>query len=257
VTPSALADLKRANVPDSVILAVVGKATGPKANNDRRRLTDELTDSFKRLQTSVVTVWSEIGHGTGFIVDAAGLILTNQHVVGPSEYVAVQFDPARKIPAKLLAANPEKDIAVLWVNLELLPEATIAPLADARRDVPVIEGERVLTIGSPLNQRKVMTTGIVSKVEARTLISDININHGNSGGPLFNSLGEVIGITTFGDITQQGGPGISGIVRIEQAESLITESETYRKCAKTASETVAGRSNRHFSSRSDKTDCRR
>lgn len=87
----------------------------------------------------------------------------------------------------------------------------------------MVEGERVLTIGNPLNQRKVMTTGIVSKVEKRAIISDININPGNSGGPLFNSLGEVIGITTFGEADQQGGPGISGVLRIEEALPLLEQ----------------------------------
>jgi len=86
-----------------------------------------------------------------------------------------------------------------------------------------VEGERVFTIGSPLNQRKIITTGIVSKVESRAIISDVNINHGNSGGPLFNSLGSVIGITTFLDASAPNGPGISGIVRIEQTEDVIEE----------------------------------
>jgi hypothetical protein len=185
------------------------------------RKTDELTVQFKRLQNSVVTVWSQIGHGTGFIVDTKGLVLTNQHVVGPSEIIAVQFDQKRKVRATLLVADPSKDVAVLWANLAALPDALIAPIARTDTKEPtVVEGERVFTIGSPLSQRKILTTGIASKIEARAIISDININPGNSGGPLFNSLGYVVGLTTFGEQGRPG-PGISGIVRIEEAFPLL------------------------------------
>jgi hypothetical protein len=90
---------------------------------------------------------------------------------------------------------------------------------------PAVEGQQVFTIGSPLNQRKIMTTGIVSKVEPTVIISDININHGNSGGPLFTTAGQVVGITTFGDFTSQGGPGISGIVRIDEAKDSIADAK--------------------------------
>src|SRR5205085_1191940 len=122
-----------------------------------------------------------------------------------------------------LASDSDKDVAVLWARKSALPGTTIAPLAkiDAS-ELLAEEGEKVFTIGSPLNQRKVITTGIVSRVEERAIISDININHGNSGGPLFNSLGEVIGITTFLD-TAENGPGISGIVRIEQANAVLQQ----------------------------------
>ncbi|MBA2705042.1 MAG: trypsin-like peptidase domain-containing protein [Blastocatellia bacterium] len=228
-----LQKLKASNVPDSVILAMLQPQAGPSTGEAKpgelkpKRLRDELTTAFQRLQTSVVTVWSETGHGTGFLFDKDGLIMTNQHVVGPSEYIAIQFDEKRKVPGVLLAANPERDVAILWVDLTMLPDATIAPLATSSASDPsVVEGERVLTIGSPLNQRKIMTTGVASKVEARAIISDININHGNSGGPLFNSIGEVVGITTFGDPDQGGGPGISGIVRIEETVPLIAEART-------------------------------
>ncbi len=183
-SPASLAELKVAGVPDAIILAMVQAATSNNIRasllqNKPTRIRDELTSSFKQLQSTVVTVWSDFGRGTGFIFDKDGLVMTNQHVIGPAEYIAVQFDERRKIPAVLLASSAEKDIAVLWIDLSALPDATVAPLAMANGDEPpVVEGERVLTIGSPLHQRKIMTTGIASKVEKRAIISDININHG-------------------------------------------------------------------------------
>jgi S1-C subfamily serine protease len=184
------------------------------------RRVDEMTTLFQKYQNAVVTVWSEIGHGTGFCVDKAGLIITNQHVVGPSDLISVQFDPKRKASATVLAFDPEKDVAVLWVNPSAFPEMITAPLARSETGKEsVIEGERVFTIGSPLTQRKILTTGTASKVESRAIISDININHGNSGGPLFNSVGEVVGITTFRDT----GPGVAGIVKIEEALPLLEQ----------------------------------
>jgi S1-C subfamily serine protease len=215
-------------------IAVTSPETIVELSNDNATIAegtpssvDDLTSVFKKYRDSVVTVWAEVGagHGTGFIADASGLVVTNQHVVTTSEYIAVQFDEERMLPAKLLASDPTKDVAVLWVDLSKIPEARAAPLL-GKGDMPAEEGEKVFTIGSPLHQSKVMTTGIVSKVDARAIISDVNINHGNSGGPLFNSRGRVIGITTFGDFTRAGGPGISGIVRIEQALPLLDEARS-------------------------------
>ena len=180
----------------------------------------DLTELFKRLKSSVVTVKSESGHGTGFFVDEKGLVLTNQHVVSDSEYLAVQFDRERKVRAKLLAADAEKDIALLCVNMAAFPNATAAPLYRAKDGAVVQEGERVFTIGSPLTLDKIITTGIVSKVEAHTIMSDIRISPGNSGGPLFNAAGQVIGLTTFGT---RGGAGVSGVVRIEEALALLDQ----------------------------------
>jgi S1-C subfamily serine protease len=189
------------------------------------RSMDELSTQFKHLQNAVVTVWSELGSGTGFLIKPKGLVVTNQHVIGKSGFIAVQFDPQRKVRAILLASDPQKDVAVLWANFSGIPEAITAPLP-GKGDSPVVEGERVFTIGSPLSQRKILTTGVVSKVEPKAIISDIRIDHGNSGGPLFNSVGEVVGLTTFGQSGGSGGAGISGIVRIEEA---LSEIEAARK----------------------------
>jgi S1-C subfamily serine protease len=199
-------------------------ALATEAPTSAGRKTDELSAQFKQLQNSVVTVWGQIGTGTGFLIEPRGLIVTNQHVIVKSDIISVQFDTKRKVSAILLASDPQKDVAVLWADLSGIPEAITAPII-AKDEAAVIEGERVMTIGSPLTQRKILTTGIVSKVEARAIISDIRIDHGNSGGPLFNSLGKVVGITTFGQGGGGGGGGVSGIVRIEEAQSVIEEAK--------------------------------
>ena len=192
------------------------------------RKVDDLTSLFQKYQRSVVTVWSEVGSGTGFIVDPEGLVMTNHHVVGPSELISVQFDSKTKVAAKVLAFDPERDVAILYANLSVSPGTLTAPIA---RDNPIaIEGERVFSIGSPLGLKKIITSGIVSKVEDRAIISDININHGNSGGPLFNSLGQVIGITTF-LVPGGNGPGVSGVVRIDQTFPALEQARKKMKDA--------------------------
>ncbi|HJR07625.1 MAG TPA: trypsin-like peptidase domain-containing protein [Pyrinomonadaceae bacterium] len=190
----------------------------------RRRVTEE-AELFKNLRDGVVTVEGELGHGTGFIVDERGLILTNQHVVSNSKELRVQFDRTHKVKAILVAEDRDRDVAVLWANLSQCASCKTLRIAEPKADEPaVIEGERVFAIGSPLSQEKILTSGIVSKVEKRAIISDVNINPGNSGGPLFNSLGEVIGLTTFGE-SAGFGPGVSGIVRIEEASALLAKAK--------------------------------
>jgi S1-C subfamily serine protease len=215
-----------------------GETQAPSPAPAPGRVVDNLTTFYQRYQNSVVTVWSEFGHGTGFLIDKSGIFLTNQHVVGPSNYIAIQFDEKRKLPATLLAFDAEKDIAVLWADLSLLPEAVVAPLPPPQSsEPPVVEGERVFTIGSPLHQMKIITTGIASRVEPHAIISDININPGNSGGPLFNSQGVVVGLTTFKE-SEESGPGVSGIVRIEDARLLIERAKAKMQDAKPPAATL-------------------
>jgi hypothetical protein len=156
----------------------------------------DLSLLFEHLKRSTVTVRTDGYEGSGFLVDPAGLVVTNNHVVQFSRYLAVLFDQKHKVTARLLASNPGKDIAVLWVNLQAFPEAMIAPLVPSEAASQVVVGERVFTIGSPMGREKVLTSGVISKVEHTSLFSDININPGSSGGPLFNLRGEVTGITS-------------------------------------------------------------
>ncbi len=223
----ALKALKEAKVSDAVLKVMINPHLSVPEASRPGRVVDEMATKYKQLQNGVVTVWSEFGHGTGFIISNDGLVLTNQHVVGPSEYLALQFDQQRKVKATLLAYDAKRDVAVLWCDLSALPKAISLELAKKDELYPsLVEGERVFTIGSPLNQQKIVTSGIASKVEKNAIISDVNINHGNSGGPLFNSQGQVVGITTFGDFTSHGGPGVSGILKIEEALPVVEQARS-------------------------------
>lgn len=207
--------------PNSMDLSNDNARPGASVSAETTGNSGDLALMFQKYKNSVVTVWSEIGSGSGVIVDSAGLIMTNQHVIGPSELISVQFDSRRKVAAKVLASDAERDIAILYADLSAFPGNLAAPIGTPEAGSEIaVEGESVFAIGSPLGLKKIVTSGIVSKVEARAIISDVNINHGNSGGPLFNSHGEVIGITTF-LVPGGNGPGVAGAVRIDQALPVL------------------------------------
>lgn len=194
-------------------------------------------EMFKTLRDGVVTVQGELEPGSGFIIDAAGLILTNQHVIEQSNDIRVRFDKNTAVRARVLAVDKERDLAILQVNLAAFPGASVLEIAvGGGVEKSVVEGERVFTIGSPLFDDKMLSTGTVSKFETGAIITDITFNPNNSGAPLFNSLGKVVGISTFKIKDRSGAmfaknettteeSGLSGIVAIDQAAALIEKAK--------------------------------
>jgi hypothetical protein len=179
----------------------------------QRRLSEEAL-VFNQFQDGVFTVYSEEGKGSGFLVHDGGLVVTNAHVIGTSEHIRVLVDDSTKVAARVLDLAHDDDIAVLWVSPEVCVGRSVLQLSESNEGFAVV-GERVLAIGSPLHQRRVLTTGIISKVEPRAIITDVNLNPGSSGGPLLNLDGQVIGVNTFGDIAGGRGPGLSGAIIAE------------------------------------------
>ena len=162
------------------------------------------------------------GQGSGFIVDANGLILTNAHVVRGASDVVVKLNDRREFQARVLGSDPRTDIAVLKIDATNLPTARLANADDLK------VGEWVLAIGSPFGFENTVTAGVVS-AKGRTLPSDslvpfiqtdVAVNPGNSGGPLFNSRGEVVGINSQ-IFSQTGGyQGLSFAIPIEVATRI-------------------------------------
>jgi len=159
------------------------------------------------------------GIGSGFIVSADGLILTNAHVVKGASEVKVKLTDRREFKAKVVGVDPQTDVAVLKIEASKLPVASLGSAKDIR------VGEWVVAIGSPYGFENTVTSGIVS-AKSRSLPdgtyvpfiqTDVAVNPGNSGGPLFNLKGEVVGINSQIYSRSGGYQGLSFAIPIDTA----------------------------------------
>ena len=159
------------------------------------------------------------GQGSGFIVAPEGIVLTNAHVVQGASEVTVKLTDRREFRAKVLGTDPATDIAVLRIDASGLPAVRIGDSAASR------VGDWVVAIGSPFGFENSVTAGIVS-AKGRSLggdtyvpfiQTDVAVNPGNSGGPLFNLAGEVIGINSQIYSRSGGYQGLSFAIPIDVA----------------------------------------
>ncbi len=179
----------------------------------------DLQSVFEQWQASVVTVWTETSYGLGFLIDQKGLIVTNQRVVGQSETGEVEITPQLKVAARVVSSDLGKNVAVMWVDPSAV--ASVKPV-QPRYGQPVKPGEPAFTVGATLHGRRFMTPATIEDVKAGAIDSDVTVDPGNAGGPVFTADGQVIGITTLGPRRMEG-PPISGIISIDVAKSVIAE----------------------------------
>ena len=170
--------------------------------------------------TAVAVVFAADGSGSGFLVSADGYLVTNQHVVGGSKYVKLKWSDGAETLGEVIRVDARRDVALVKTDAN-----GRAPL-DLRLS-PVRQGEPVYAIGSPLGEalQNTMTRGIVSAtrvVEGQPIIqSDVAVTHGNSGGPLLDENGRVIGITESG-MAPAGSPvGLNFFIPIDDALRVL------------------------------------
>ncbi len=190
--------------------------------------------------TTVTTVQNPFGFGqkeqaeslgSGFVIDRQGHILTNAHVVLNARSVKVGFTGGKTYPAKVVGLDRSTDVAVLKVDA---PANALVPLRLGNSNT-VRVGDPVVAIGNPLGEVRTLTAGVVSAI-SRTIDSltpgvqiygaiqtDAAINHGNSGGPLIDSHGDVIGITSQILSENNGNVGIGFAVPINTARQVAQE----------------------------------
>jgi S1-C subfamily serine protease len=197
-----------------------------------------LVRAIERTRHSVVTI--ELGGaaaGAGVVYDASGTLLTNYHVIAPilraslmlgdsgAGALTVRFVDGRERSAKILAADPDEDIAILALVREREQERFDA--APIGRSTSLRLGEQVFAIGSPVGFEGTVATGIISAVNRTGVLAnrqlpvlqlDAAINFGNSGGPLFNLAGEIVGITTA---RSSRGEGIGFAIPIDRVRLFL------------------------------------
>ena len=173
------------------------------------------------------------GVGSGFVISPDGYIVTNDHVAGNATKITIAFPDGKQLDAKLVGSDPESDVALLKVE----PEMPLAHMMFTQEDEPIV-GEWAIALGNPFGLFEAaepsVTVGVVSAVgrdfqpqEGRIfrdmVQTDAAINQGNSGGPLVNAVGEVIGMNTFIYSRSGGSVGLGFAVPAWRVQRIVAE----------------------------------
>jgi S1-C subfamily serine protease len=211
-----VAELYRRSAPGVVRVTSVGEATG----------IDPL-DPFGQQPRE-----QPLGTGSGFVIDKAGHLVTNYHVVQGAKEVDVTFSGGDSVKAKVVGVDPSTDLAVLEVDLSA---QALTPLPLGNSDTVQV-GDEVVAIGNPFGLDRTVTKGIVSALQReitspngftieKAIQTDAAINHGNSGGPLINARGEVIGVNSqieTGGVSQ-GNVGVGFAIPINTVKEVAAQ----------------------------------
>lgn len=198
------------------------------------RTNSPISAVYERAKDSVVEVSTSAATGgatgSGFVIDKEGHIVTNQHVVGGAEAVTVEFSDGSEVSADIVGTDPSTDIAVLDVDRSpsLLNPVSFAPEGSLR------VGNQVLAIGSPFDLEGTLTTGVISAL-GRNITSpngftienavqtDAALNHGNSGGPVLDLQGRVVGVAAQIRSESGGSDGIGYAIPGDTAQRVARE----------------------------------
>ncbi len=176
------------------------------------QITQQTTNPFGQAQSGVAT-------GSGFVVSSDGYVVTNNHVVDGATNVKVKIGDGKTQTAKIVGTDPSTDLALLKIDA-----SGLTPLTLGNSDAVQV-GDPAYAIGNPFGLDRTLTTGVISALQRQisapngfsiddVLQTDAAINPGNSGGPLFNAQGQVIGVNSQIESTNQSGSGEAGNVGI-------------------------------------------
>jgi S1-C subfamily serine protease len=238
-------------LPFALIVPLIGACVAQEAHADssaarQPRTAPSVGEVFGRVHTSVVMIGTvgrtgpvdasgkvatEAGIGSGVLVSGEGRILTAAHVVHTADDVVVGFVDGTVLPARVIGSDPVADVAMLMLEGPPPASAAIAPLGDS--DVQAI-GDEVFIVGAPqglshtltvghLSARRETTSALRPHIALEQFQTDAAINQGNSGGPMFNLRGEVVGIVSYIVSTSGGSQGLGFAVTSNVCRALLME----------------------------------
>ncbi len=180
----------------------------------------------EKARPSVVVIETDTSAGSGWIIDSAGIIVTNYHVIEDAMDIHVILSDGRVFTAESVRSDPLTDIAIIYIDAYNLPSADISDCCELK------VGQQVAAIGNSLGQGISLKGGWISRLEVSITVdgrnlyglieTDAAINEGNSGGPLVNMAGEVIGITSV-KLVDIGVEGVGYAIRMDTALPVINE----------------------------------
>ena len=208
--------------PAVVNVTIVGKRQNVSDVPNGMSPNDPFFEFFRRFGQQPRNAPPPMGEGSGFIVSADGYIMTNAHVVADANEVTVKTTDRREYPAKVVGVDEASDVAVIKIEAKNLPTVRLGDPSKLR------PGEWVVAIGSPFGFENSVTAGIVSATSRAMpggnytpfIQTDVAVNPGNSGGPLFNLNGEVVGINSQIYSRTGGYMGVSFAIPIDVASGV-------------------------------------
>jgi S1-C subfamily serine protease len=171
---------------------------------------------------SVLALWTPLTRASGVVVDAKGLVVTNQRAIGPSTSVEVQLTAEIKVAARVLLADAERNVAVLWIDPKAIASLPPLPLGCGQAmKLPIEDGQEIFTIGAPMRGPKGMTSGIVTRIEPHAVVADLILTHGAAGGPAFTAAGIPVGITSAAADTGDGARAYPRVARVDDVCAVM------------------------------------
>jgi S1-C subfamily serine protease len=171
---------------------------------------------LQQWEDSVVGIWTATTRASGFLVDARGLVVTSHRGIGAATSAEVQLTRARKVAARVLAADAGRDVAVLWLDPAAVAGIRPVPLACPPPGTPPEEGSRLFALGDPLRGEKDVASGVAGAVTAKAIATDVFLPAGAAGGPVFSAAGSIVGLTSLADDGDNTRQRDARVVRVDE-----------------------------------------